>query len=303
MQMTLQKKATVVSSITAFMLIIIKLIVGFMTGTVVIIASAMDSALDFIVSLFNSFAVSKSQEPMDAQYNYGRGKIEGIASMFEGVIIILSGLFIIYSALQKLIHQEPTEQIGASLGVMIISMVMTAALVSYLTFVYKKTNSLIIKSDALHYKTDLYVNLGIIVALVLIYFTKLYFIDPLVSIAIAVYIIYSAIDVVRDGLNMLLDRALEYEMVESIKEIIQSHVDSSECIISGFHWLKTRQSGNVNFVDVHLVFNDRVLLKDSHTLADYIEDRIKELDSNAKWVINIHQDPYDDGLEKIKGFN
>lgn len=299
MEMTLQKKATIVSSITAFILIIIKLVVGFMTGTVVIIASAMDSALDFIVSLFNSFAVSKAQKPMDADYNYGRGKIEGIASVFEGVIIMLSGVFIIYQAIEKLINKEPTMHLSASIGVMIVSIVLTAGLVVYLNSVYKKTDSLIIKSDALHYKTDLFVNLGIIIALCLIYLTDLYFIDPVVSVGIAIYIIYSAIDVVKEGLNMLLDRALEDEIVNEIKIIIQAHIDSDECIISGYHWLKTRQSGNIKFVDVHIVFNDQVLLKDSHTLADHIEDRIKGLDCKAQWVINIHQDPYDDGLEKF----
>ena len=297
--MKLQKRATIVSSVTAFLLIVIKLAVGFMTGTVVIIASAMDSALDFIVSLFNSFAVSKAAKPMDAEYNYGRGKIEVVASVFEGLIIMLSGLFIIYQAVQKLIHQEPTTHLGASLAVMVVSIVMTAGLVTYLNRVYKQTKSLIIKSDALHYKTDLFVNLGIIIALGLIYLTDFYFIDPLVSVVIAVYIIYSAIDVVKDGLNMLLDKALADDMVASIIGIIQAHIDAEECIISGYHWLKTRQSGNINFVDVHIVFNDKVLLKESHTLADHIEDRIKNLDCHAQWVINIHQDPYDDGMEKV----
>ena len=99
--MTLQKKATVVASATAFFLIIIKLTVGIMTGTVVIIASAIDSALDFLISLFNSYAVTQSQKPVDADYNYGRGKIEGLASILEGAVITISGLFIIYQALQK----------------------------------------------------------------------------------------------------------------------------------------------------------------------------------------------------------
>jgi len=297
--MSPQKKATVVSSLTAFTLIIIKLIVGFMTGTVVIIASAMDSALDFLVSLFNSFAVSKAAKPIDAEYNYGRGKIEGIASVFEGVIIMLSGVFIIYEAMQKLVKQEPTTHLGASLGVMVVSIIMTAMLVTYLNKIHKQTNSLIIKSDALHYKTDLFVNLGIIVALGLIYLTNFYFIDPLVSVCIAIYIIYSAVSVIKEGLNMLLDRALEEETVEAIKEIIRAHINAPECIISGYHWLKTRQSGTVKFVDVHLVFNDKVLLRESHAIADHIEDRIKDLDNNAQWVINIHQDPYDDGIEKV----
>ncbi len=292
--MTLQKKATVVASATAFFLIIIKLTVGIMTGTVVIIASAIDSALDFLISLFNSYAVSKSQKPTDAEYNYGRGKIEGLASMLEGFVITASGGFIVYAAIQKLISGEPTTQLGMSLLVMAVSVMTTSALVVFLNFVYKQTNSLIIKSDALHYKSDLYTNLGIIVSLCLIYFTNWHFIDPIVSIAIALYIIYSAVGIIREGLDMLLDKALEPETVEQIKEILDGHINSADCIASSYHFLKTRKSGNINFVDVHIVFNDRVLLKDSHELSDHIEARIMSIDKNATWVINIHQDPYDD---------
>lgn len=298
--MTLQKKATVVASATAFFLIVIKLTVGIMTGTVVIIASAIDSALDFLISLFNSYAITKSQKPMDAEYNYGRGKIEGLASMTEGVVIIASGLFIIYAAVDKFLHQAPTTHLGLSLGVMAVSIVATTFLVLFLNSVYKKTNNLIIKSDALHYKSDLYTNVGIIVSLGLIYLTDWGFIDPIVSIAIALYIIYSATEIVKDGLGMLLDKALEHETVNKIEEIIQSHVREKECIISGYHQLKTRKSGSVNFVDVHLVFSDKVMLKDSHELADHIEERIMEIHPSESWIINIHQDPYDDGNVNIK---
>jgi len=298
--MTLQKKATVVASATAFFLIVIKLTVGIMTGTVVIIASAIDSALDFLISLFNSYAITKSQKPMDAEYNYGRGKIEGLASMTEGVVIIASGLFIIYAAVDKFLHQAPTTHLGLSLGVMAVSIVATTFLVLFLNSVYKQTNNLIIKSDALHYKSDLYTNVGIIVSLGLIYLTDWGFIDPIVSIAIALYIIYSATEIVKDGLGMLLDKALEHETVNKIEEIIGSHVREKECIISGYHQLKTRKSGSVNFVDVHLVFSDKVMLKDSHELADHIEERIMEIHPSESWIINIHQDPYDDGNVNIK---
>lgn len=298
--MTLQKKATVVASATAFFLIVIKLTVGIMTGTVVIIASAIDSALDFLISLFNSYAITKSQKPMDAEYNYGRGKIEGLASMIEGLVIIASGFFIIYAAVNKFMSGEPTTHLGLSLAVMTASIIATGSLVVFLNSVYKKTNNLIIKSDALHYKSDLYTNIGIIISLGLIYLSDWGFIDPIVSIAIAFYIIYSATEIVKDGLSMLLDKALEHETVEKIQEIIESHVRAKECIISGYHQLKTRKSGSVNFVDVHLVFNDKVLLRDSHELADHIEERILEIHPAELWIINIHQDPYDDGNINMK---
>lgn len=293
--MTLQKRATLVASATALVLIVIKLAVGFYTGTVVVIASAIDSGLDFIVSVFNAYAITKAQKPMDTHYNYGRGKVEGLASLMEGIVITLSGFFIIYAASMKLISGEETKEIGASLGVMAVSVILTSGLVIYLNGVYKKTQNLIIKSDALHYKSDLYTNVGIIVSLGLIYLTGWSFIDPIVSVAIAIFVIYSAFEIIKEGIDMLLDRALEEETVESIKDILQRHTDADDCIISGYHDLKTRKSGNINFVDVHIVFDDKVTLKESHALADHIEDRIREMKPGSSWIINIHQDPYDDG--------
>ena len=298
--MSLQKKATLVASATALILIVIKLSVGFYTGTVVVIASAIDSALDFIISVFNAYAITKAQKPMDTHYNYGRGKVEGLASLIEGAIITLSGLFIIVAAGHKLISGEETVGIGASLAVMGVSIVLTASLVLYLNMVYKKTKNLIIKSDALHYKSDLYTNIGIIASLGVIYFTGWSFIDPIVSIGIALFVIYSAWEIIKEGLEMLLDKAIDDETVGEIKQILQKHVEAENCIISGYHDLKTRKSGHINFVDVHIVFNDKVLLKESHELADHIEDRIRAIEEDASWIINIHQDPYDDGNKKHK---
>lgn len=297
--MTLQRRATLIASATALVLIVIKLAVGFYTGTVVVIASAIDSGLDFIVSVFNAYAIAKAQKPQDAHYNYGRGKVEGLASFLEGVVIALSGLFIIYAAVSKLASGEETVHIGASLAAMSVSILLTSGLVIYLNYVYKKTKNLIIKSDALHYKSDLYTNVGIIASLALVYFTGWSFIDPIVSIGIAIFVIYSALEIIKEGLYMLLDKALEEETVEQIKEILQRHADAADCIISGYHDLKTRKSGHINFVDVHIVFNDKVLLKESHFLADHIEDRIRETDGGSSWIINIHQDPYDDGAHKM----
>jgi ferrous-iron efflux pump FieF len=292
--MTKQKKATVVASAVAIVLVIIKLIVGLSTGVVVVIASAIDSLLDFGISLFNSYAITKSQQPEDESYNYGKGKIEGIASVLEGIIIGLSGLYIIYEAVDNFSNTEPITGLDYSLAVMAVSMFLTLFLVSYLNKIAKETNSLIIQADALHYKSDLYSNAGVIISLLLIWLTGIDIIDSIASILIALYIIKSAIEVISKGVQMLLDKALPHEVVDNIKSILDAHVMDKECIITGYHFLKTRESGEVKIVDVHLVFGPNVLLKDSHELADHIEERIRSLDSSSRWMVLIHQDPYDD---------
>jgi len=288
--MSPQKKATVVSTVTAFFLIVIKLTVGLMTGTVVVIASAIDSLLDMVVSIFNFFAIKTAEKPSDEKFNYGRGKIEAIAAVFEGSIITLSGVYIIYEAIKKIMDNRPTEQLDISIAVMVVSLVVTAILVSYLNRIAKKTDNLVIKSDALHYKSDLFSNGGIIISLIIIKFTSISLIDPIVSIGIAIYIMYSAYAIVKEGFMMLMDKALDNDIVENIKSIISNTSDE----VTSFHHLKTRQSANIYFVDVHIVFHEKILLRDAHTVSDKIEYQIYKINPDVEWEINIHLDPRDD---------
>jgi len=287
--MTLTKKATVVASLTSALLIIMKLTIGILSGSVAVLASAIDSVLDFIISLFNFFAVTKSEQPADHKFNYGKGKIEALAAVIEGTIITMSGIYIFYAAIKKYLDEEQTQMLGISIVVMIISLIITIALVTYLNMVAKKTNSLVIKSDALHYKTDIYTNAAILISLVAVNFSGFEIIDSIVGGLIAIYIIYSAYEIIQEGVYVLLDGALDEEVVHGIKGII-----ASETGVTGFHFLRTRHSANTNFVDVHLVFTLDVSLLDAHRTSDRIEDAIKELDKENDWVMNIHLDPYDD---------
>ncbi|MCI0500407.1 MAG: cation diffusion facilitator family transporter, partial [Epsilonproteobacteria bacterium] len=124
-----QKKATIISSLVAFLLVSVKLIVAFMSGSVALLASAIDSLLDAIVSVFNFFAIHKAEENPTENFQYGKGKIQGIASVIEGTLIILSGLFIIYQGIQKLIHGESTQLLSVSIAVMVFSIIVTFLLV------------------------------------------------------------------------------------------------------------------------------------------------------------------------------
>ena len=298
--MTLQKRATIISSSVAVTLVVIKLIVGIISGSVAVLASAIDSGLDLAVSLFNIFAVSNAEKPADEIFNYGRGKMEAIAAVIEGVVITLSGFFIFYEAIQKMLHQEPVTHLSASIVVMVISLVMTGALVMFLNYVANITQNMVIKSDALHYKTDLLSNGSILVSLVVIYFTDFYLIDAILGILIAIYIVYSAFELIQDGVLVLLDASLDESIVAKIKEIIQN-----EPGVNDYHWLRTRKAGNDYFVDVHLVFTPEMSLLEAHRIADNVEAKIKTIDPRANWLINIHLDPYDDSdvnIEELKKF-
>lgn len=288
----IEKRATIVASFTATALIIIKAVIGFMSGSVAVLASAIDSILDLVISLFNYFALNKASKPADDEFNYGRGKIEAIAAVIEGTIITISGLVILYVSIKKAYLGEATNYLGISILVMFISIFLTLFLVFYLNRVAEKTDNLVIKSDALHYKTDLYSNGAILLALGLIYITGFEIIDSIMGILIAIYIIYSAINLIKEALFILLDGAIDKEIVEKIKRIIEE-----EEMIDSYHYLKTRRSGNTYFVDVHLVFNSKdILLIDAHHAGDRVEEKIMNIDRDKEWAINIHLDPIDDSI-------
>lgn len=287
--MTPQKKATVVSSSVAAVLTLIKLVLGIASGSVAVLASAVDSVLDMFVSIFNYFAISNSEKPADKIFNYGRGKIEALASVIEGTIITISGLFLLYQAVDKAINGEVSQYLDISIYVMIISLIITISLVLYLNHIAKKTNSMVIKADALHYKTDVFSNIAVLVSLILVTFTGYELIDVFVGGGIALYIIYSAYELIHDGILVLLDRAVDEELVKKIEQIIKENDR-----VNAYHLLKTREAANQIFVEVHLVFDCIITLMDAHRASDSIEHKIKKLDKNRNWIINIHMDPYDD---------
>ena len=289
MKMSPQKRATLVSSSVATLLLIVKLVLGVASGSVAVLASAIDSLLDMLVSIFNFFAIKKSEETPDNEYHYGKGKIQAIAAVIEGTIITVSGIYIIYEAIKKLSSGSVTTLLTPSIVAMTFSIIITYVLVKYLLKIARETDNLVIKADALHYQTDLWSNAAVLVALGLVYMTGIDAIDAIFGLGIGLYIIYSAYEIIQEGIEILLDRALNGEMVASIGEIISNHPE-----VTSYHWLKTRTDGSTNFVEFHMVLRPNILLLEAHRIADEVEDQIFLLDTNKKWIITPHFDPYDD---------
>lgn len=150
---------------------------------------------------------------------------------------------------------------------------------------------MVVKADALHYKTDIYSNGAVLVSVGIVYLTGFEFADIIVGGGIALFIIYSAYELIKEGVLVLLDRALEQEIVEQIEQAIKS-----EDVVNDFHYLKTRQAGHDIFVDVHLVFDCVISLMDAHRASDRIEERIRNINDDKNWIINMHLDPYDDSI-------
>jgi len=287
--MSPQKRATVVSSAVASILVLVKLVIGIASGSVAVLASAIDSLLDTLVSIFNFFAIKKAEENPDNEYQYGKAKIQAIAAVIEGTVITISGLYIIYVAIEKLQKGSETTLLTPSIFAMIFSILVTYLLVKYLLKVAEETDNIVIKADALHYKTDLWSNGAVLVALGLVHFTGIDAIDAIIGLGIGVYIIYSAYEIIVEGIEILLDKALDEEMVAAIGKIISEHPE-----VTSYHWLRTRTDGTTNYVEFHMVLRPNMLLLEAHRIADEVEDKIFELDKRKKWIITPHFDPYDD---------
>lgn len=287
--MTLEKKATVVSTSVAGLLVLLKMTVGVLSGSIAVLASAIDSFLDLTVSLFNYFALHNAEKNPDENFHFGRSKIEPLAAVIEGSVISFSAFFILYEALEKIIHPHEMLYMTESIYVMIASIIITAFLVSFLIYVAKKTNNMVIRADALHYKTDLFSNGAVVFALAAVSYTGEQLIDPILGIAIAGYMIYSAFPIIKEGVLMLLDIALPQEDIEKIDQAIKS-----EPIITNYHYLKTRESGSHIFISYHAVFNVSISLYDAHLVADKVEAKINALFPDKKVHVLTHMDPYDD---------
>lgn len=289
MSMSSQKKATVVSTSVATVLVFVKLIIGVASGSVAVLASAIDSLLDMLVSILNFFAIKKSEENPDEEYHYGKGKVQAIAAVIEGTVITISGIYIIYEAVKKLIKGGETALLAPSFVAMIFSIIVTYALVKYLLKIAKETDSLVIKADALHYQTDLWSNGAVLLSLGLVWISGFNEIDAIFGLAIGLYIIYSAYEIIVDGVEILLDKALDGKIVSAIGEILSKHQG-----ITSYHWLRTRTDGSTNFVEFHMVLRPNMLLIEAHRIADEVEEKMMALDKKKRWIITPHFDPYDD---------
>ncbi|CUU86229.1 ferrous-iron efflux pump FieF [Campylobacter hyointestinalis subsp. hyointestinalis] len=281
--------APVVAGAVAIILAIVKFIVGITSGSLAVLSSAIDSMLDCLVSALNYFALKKSNANPNDKFNFGYGKVEALVALFEGAFIVGIAVFICYSSVQKLLNGAKSVETTSAMLVMVISMVLTGLLVLYLRMVYKKTGNLIIKADALHYKTDLLTNLAIFIALFVIWITGYDVVDAIFGIVVSIYIAFSAFGLLKDGVYILLDGALPSDIVRAIIDILNSKED-----VKSYHYLKTRKSGEKSFFSVHLVFDPNISLSKAHKVADDIESDIKSKFSTQKWVFDTHFDIEDD---------
>jgi len=291
----LLRTATYLSVIVAILIIFIKLIAWFMTDSLSLLSSLVDSILDVVASTITLFAVSYSLQPADEDHRFGHGKAEDIAAFAQSVFIAGSGVFIFIEALGRLINPREISNEVVGISVMIVSSILTLGLLSYQKYVIAKTNSSAIKADAMHYKTDLLVNLLVIVSFICSILFNNTFIDPILAIIVALHIFKGAYSVGKDAFDKLMDKEFSDEDREKIIKCVLQNKE-----VKGMHDLRTRSSGIKPFIQFHLELDGDMSLKDAHTVADDVEMNILKTFPNAE--ILVHQDvEVKKELEPLKG--
>ena len=279
----LLRLATRASLAVASILIITKAIAWWLSGSVSMLAGLTDSLLDGVTSFLNLLAVHYALRPADDDHRYGHGKAESLAGMAQALFIGVSAVLIAFQAFDRLKHPEPVNAPWISIAVIVFSLVMTVGLLILQHRVIKATGSNAVRADSLHYRSDLMLNGSILVALVFaaVGFSQL---DAWFGLGIAVYILWSAFQIARESFSVLMDEELPTDVSENMLALA--------CAVPGVlgaHDLRTRISGNIWFVQLHLELPGQLSLLDAHTLSDQVAAAIENAYPRAE--VLVHADP------------
>lgn len=287
----LLRSVTYASMSVAVSLVIAKTWAWYATDSVSMLSSLADSLLDTLASGLTFWAVRYSMSPPDAEHRFGHGKSEGLAALIQALIIAGSGLFVCAEAVQRFIAPQPVEQAEMGVLVMVGATLATIVLVSYQRYVSRRTGSVAIGADALHYSTDLLVNIGVGTALYVSARTDWLLLDPVVGLVVGGYVLLSSVQMVSQSLDILLDREIPDTDRERVRELALAHPE-----VLGLHDMRTRHGGAHYILQFHLELPPGISLWHSHEILDAVEERIRQEYPGCEIII--HADPL--GIAELK---
>ena len=283
------RRATYASIAVAGVMVLVKLVAWLLTGSVSLLSSLLDSLLDAAASLVNLVAIHQALTPADREHRFGHGKAEPLASLGQSAFIAGSAVLLLIQGLQHLFTPAPVTNTGVGIAVMIFAVIVTFALVRYQQHIIKRTGSLVVSSDELHYRSDLILNGAVIVSLLISHVLSWRYVDPLFGIAIGLWIIYGAWQVAQRATVQLMDHELPDGERARIREIALAHPQ-----VRAVHDLRTRAAGPDAFVQIHLEMDGNLTLREAHRVSDAVEAEILAAFPQAE--VMIHQDP--EGVEE-----
>jgi ferrous-iron efflux pump FieF len=286
--------ASYASVTVAFILIVAKTSAWLATDSIAVLSSLIDSFLDALASIVTLIAIHHSLQPADREHRFGHGKVEALAALAQSAFIVGSAVLLLFEAGARSLDPQEITRGDIAIYVMLFSIALTFTLVLIQRWAIRKSGSVAINADSLHYTGDLLMNAAVIVAILLV--TKLGWTmaDPVFGAGIAAYIIWSAYRIVRKSLDMLMDRELSDDEREKIRAITLTHK-----AVESVHDLRTRQSGLTYFIQLHLEMDGDMKLHDAHEIADEVELSLMEAYPGSEIII--HQDPA--GVEEPPQFH
>jgi cation diffusion facilitator family transporter len=292
--MSAKTRAAAVSVASNCTLVVLKLIVGWVSGSVSILSEAIHSANDLLAAVIAWVSVRTSDRAADREHPYGHGKIEGVSGAVEAALIVLAAIWIIVEAVQKIRHGGEVEHLGLGTGVMLVSVIVNIGVSRHLFRVAKQVDSLALEADAHHLSTDVFTSLGVAAGLLVVWgwrtwtggSTALDIVDPIAAILVALFILKIGVDLTRTAVGHLLDERLPDGDIEVITAIL----DRQEAVLE-WHGMRSRKSGSARYIEMHVTMQGRETLAEAHAVARAIEDEIAKALSPAHAVV--HVDPLD----------
>jgi len=275
--------AAKLSLIVVIGLIVLKIAVAIITGSISLLAQAMDSLLDLFAVLLTFFAIRTATKPADEEHPFGHGKVEDFSAVVQAVLIFTAGGVVIYSAIQRIIVGEKLEFTEAGIGVMVVSIIASIFLSRHLHKVARATDSIVLEANARNIAADVYSALGVLAGLVIIRFTELSILDPIIALGVALLILKTGYDVARRSMGGLIDTRLPQEEEDIIADCITEHTSE----LAGFHEVRTRKSGSWRYIDLHLVMPSDASVEEAHRMCDHLEQDIKNQLPNTNIVIHV----------------
>ncbi len=282
-----RKNAVRLAFFATLILSILKIAAAWFTGSVSVLSESIHSSFDLLSSVLAQLTVVRAIAPADNDHQFGHGKLETLSALFEGILLVVAGVFIVYEGISHLRYGHPVVAMPVAMGVMAISVVVNLLVYLQNKKVAKHEESIAIETNAYHFLTDLITSLALLGGLVLIHFTGWHWVDPLAAVFVALYYGVTAVKIAADATDMLMDRELPEAVRDRIKDIIKRHPD-----VLGFHDLRTRKSGMVLHISFDVEIEASLSLKDAHEISRVLEHDI--LDDYPMAEIIIHKDPYGD---------
>jgi cation diffusion facilitator family transporter len=265
-----------------------KMVAFALTGSVGLLSDALESTVNIVAATVAIVALRTASRPGDAEHHFGHGKAEYFSALVEGVMIFVAAFIIMFTAIERLIHPKPLEELGLGLTVAIVASVFNGLTAMLLIREGRRHRSIVLTADGKHLMTDVWTSVGVVVGVALVGLTGYQRLDPLIAIAVAINIIFSGWALIKESTAGLMDSALPARDTEAILEVLRSHSNDE----ISFHALQTRASGRQRFVSMHVLVPGEWTVQRGH---DYVDDLEKELQQRLEHLtVSTHLEPRED---------